>query len=74
MGRSPAPVPMVCPGREADTTDLDSQSLRVRGLIRFASLTSQTIKIHQARLMVGLIMGIWHELFFHLVSSYGTNT
>lgn len=59
-------------GGRWDTTDLDSQSVRVGGLIRFACLTSQTIKIHPARLMVGLIMGIWHELFFHMVSSYGT--
>lgn len=57
-------------GRQG-TTDLDSQSLRVRGLIKFAGLTSQTIKIHPARLVEGLIMGIWHELFFHMVSSYG---
>lgn len=60
-------------GGRWDTTDLDSQSVRVGGLIRFACLTSQTIKIHPARPYGGADNGylawaflpygiqLWHE-------------
>lgn len=69
---SGCPTSLVCPRREVRYhCSLLTEYIRGWGLIRFANLTLQTIRMHPVMLMLRLIIGIWREIFFYMVSSYG---